>query len=166
MTIQSLAAHHPEVLDERVQAIVLVATAASGLGRGRVDAVGTRIIGGAALERAMRGRVGHALVRGSLGREVRRSHLVVTRDLFVACPAEARAGLLTAMQTMDLREGIAGIDLPTTVVVGSRDRLTPPARAAELADAIPGAELVTLPDAGHQLPLEAPDDLAEVIAGA
>ncbi len=88
------------------------------------------------------------------------SHLIVTRDLFVACPPEARAGFLSAMQAMDLREGIAAIGVPTTVMVGSRDQLTPPALAAELAQTIPGAELVTLPDAGHQLPLEAPDDVA------
>ncbi len=168
MTIQSLAAHHPEVVDERVRAIVLAATAASGLGRGRGrgDLAGQRIIGAAALERAMRGRAGHALVRGTIGRDVRKAHLVVTRDLFVACPPAARSGLLAAMQTMDLRDGIAAIGVPTTVVVGTHDRLTPPARAADLVDAIPEAELVTLPGAGHQLPLEAPDDLADLIAKA
>jgi pimeloyl-ACP methyl ester carboxylesterase len=69
------------------------------------------------------------------------------------------------MQTMDLREGIARIGVPTTIVVGSRDRLTTPKLADELAEAIPGAHLVTLPDRGHQLPLEAPDEVtAEILA--
>jgi pimeloyl-ACP methyl ester carboxylesterase len=113
----------------------------------------------------MRSPVGHALVRGSVGAGVRRNHLVVTRDLFVACPPEARAGFLGAMQAMDLREGIAGIGVPTTVVVGSRDRLTTPALADVLVEAIPEARLVTLPDRGHQLPLEAPDEVAaEILA--
>ncbi len=163
MTIQSLVAHHPEVADDRVRGIVLVATAASGLSRGRTDALGVRIIGSRALERAMRSRAGHVLVRGTLGRSVRRNHLVVTRDLFVACSPEARAGFLGAMQTMDLREGLAHIGIPTTVVVGSRDQLTRPSLAAELVDAIPEARLVTIPDAGHQLPLEAPDEVTREI---
>ncbi len=165
MTIQSLVAHHPEVVDERVRGIALVSTAASGLGRGRMDAVGLRVIASAGLERAMRSRAGHALVRGSVGRSVRRDHLVLTRDLFVACAPEARSGFLGAMQTMDLREGVAATGVPTTVVVGERDQLTRPALAAELVDTIPGAELVTLPDVGHQLPLEAPDEVTEQIVG-
>ncbi len=163
MTIQALVAHHPEVVDERVRSLVLVSTAASGLGGGRADALGLRVIASTGLERAMRTRAGHALVRGSVGRSVRRDHLVLTRDLFVACAPEARAGFLGAMQTMDLREGIAATGVPTTVVVGSRDQLTKPGMAAELVDAIPDAELVTLPDVGHQLPLEAPDEVTEQI---
>jgi pimeloyl-ACP methyl ester carboxylesterase len=163
MTIQALVTHHPDVADQRIRALVLVSTAASGLGRGRGDALGQRIVGSAGLERVMRSPVGHALVRGSVGAGVRRNHLVVTRDLFVACPPEARAGFLGAMQTMDLREGIADVGVPTTVVVGSRDRLTSPKLADELVEAIPEADLVTLPDHGHQLPLEAPDDVAAQI---
>jgi pimeloyl-ACP methyl ester carboxylesterase len=168
MTIQSLASHHLDVVDDRVQAIVLVSTAASGIGRGiaRVDESAARVVGSRWLERAMRSRVGHALVRGSVGAAVRRNHLVLTRDLFVATAPDVRSGWLTAMQTMDLREGIARIGVPTTVVVGTRDTLTPPDRAAELVDTIPGARLVTIDDAGHMLPLEHPDELADAIASA
>ena len=36
-----------------------------------------------------------------VGANVRRGHLVVTRDLFLACPPETRAQLLAAMQAMD-----------------------------------------------------------------
>ena len=166
MTIQSLAVHHLDVVHERARALVLVATAASGISQGRRDASAARIVGGRALERAMRSPVGHALVRGSVGASVRRHHLVMTRDLFVACAPEARAGFLGAMQTMDLREGIARIggDVRTVVVVGTHDRLTPPDRAAELVETIPGARLVTLDGAGHMLPLEEPDRVAEIIA--
>jgi pimeloyl-ACP methyl ester carboxylesterase len=160
MTVQALAVHHPDVLDERVRALVLVSTAASGLGRGNGDALGRRVVASPGLERAMRSRAGHAMVRGTVGAGVRRNHLVVTRDLFLACPPEARAGFLSAMQAMDLRKGIAAIAVPTTVVVGTRDRLTTPKLADELVRTIPDAKLVTLPDRGHQLPLEAPDEVA------
>jgi pimeloyl-ACP methyl ester carboxylesterase len=164
MTIQALAGAHPEVVADRVKAIVLVATAAGGLSQ-RSDALAARLVGSPGLERAMRTAAGHALVRGSVGRNVRRNHLTITRDLFVACPPDARSGFLRAMQAMDLREGIAGIGVPTTVVVGTRDRLTTPALADVLVETIPEARLVTLPDRGHQLPLEAPDEVAaEILA--
>src|SRR4051812_14842503 len=164
MTIQSLALHHPDVLRDRVRAVVLVSTAASGLGGSPADAVAARVVASRALERAMRSRVGHALVRGSVGRTPRHGHLVATRDLFVACPPDARAGFLGAMLAMDVREGHASIGVPTTVVVGSRDRVTPPRHAREMADSIGGARLVTLDDAGHMLPLEEPDAVAELLS--
>jgi pimeloyl-ACP methyl ester carboxylesterase len=118
------------------------------------------------VERAVRSRAGHAFVRGTVGAAARRNHLVLTRDLFVATPPETRSGWLSAMQTMDLRDGIARIGIPTTIVVGTRDTLTPVDRARELADTIPGAHLVTIDKAGHMLPLEEPDRLAEAITSA
>ena len=166
MTIQSLAMHHPDVLRDRCRAVVLVATAASGLGGGPIDAVAARIVASRTLERAMRTRAGHALVRGAVGRQPRHGHLETTRDLFVACPPDARGGFLSAMQAMDVREGHASIGVPTTVVVGTHDRLTPPRLARQLSDGIAGARLVTLDDAGHMLPLEEPDALADLLAFA
>jgi non-heme chloroperoxidase len=166
MTIQALASDHAGVVDERVASIVLVATAASGLSRGRADPAMVRQVSSPAVERLMRSPAGHAFVRMSVGRSVRRNDLLTTRDLFVACAPDVRSGWLTAMQAMDLREGIASVGVPTTVLVGSRDRLTPARRAAELATAIRGSNLVTLPDAGHMLPLETPDEVAQAIAQA
>ena len=45
-------------------------------------------------------------------------------------------------------------DIPTRVLVGTPDVLTPPSHARKLADHIRGAQLVVAPDAGHMLPLE------------
>lgn len=44
--------------------------------------------------------------------------------------------------------------IPTRVLVGTRDVLTPIAHARRLAGAIPGAELLVAPEAGHMLPQE------------
>ena len=74
-----------------------------------------------------------------------------------------RAGFLGAIGTVNLLEGIATIGLPTTVMVGSRDRLTAPARSEQMVQAIPGARLVTLPGRGHMLPLEDADAVAAEI---
>jgi pimeloyl-ACP methyl ester carboxylesterase len=57
-----------------------------------------------------------------------------------------------AQQRLDTLAELA--DVPAAVLVGDRDRLTPPACAQSIADALPTAELTVLPGAGHMLPLE------------
>jgi pimeloyl-ACP methyl ester carboxylesterase len=56
----------------------------------------------------------------------------------------------------DSRPDLAGITVPTTVIVGERDLLTPPELAKEIADGIPGASLVSIPGAGHMALAEQP----------
>jgi pimeloyl-ACP methyl ester carboxylesterase len=49
------------------------------------------------------------------------------------------------------------ISVPTLIMHGDSDRLVPPANARILADRIPGAKLVMLPDAGHVFPTDQPE---------
>ncbi|WP_328466651.1 alpha/beta hydrolase [Actinoplanes sp. NBC_00393] len=56
-------------------------------------------------------------------------------------------------------------DLPSAVLVGDRDRLTPPACAESIADALPSAGLQVFPGAGHMLPLERPEEVSAALAG-
>lgn len=56
----------------------------------------------------------------------------------------------------DSRPGLGAIRCPTLVLVGDHDELTPPERAAEIADAITGARLVTVPESGHSSAIEQP----------
>jgi len=49
------------------------------------------------------------------------------------------------------------IDAPTAVIVGEADAITPLANAKTMADAIPGASLSVIPDAGHISNIEAPE---------
>ncbi|HET7046973.1 MAG TPA: alpha/beta fold hydrolase [Solirubrobacteraceae bacterium] len=53
--------------------------------------------------------------------------------------------------------------LPTLVIHGLEDRLVTPAHGRELADAIPGAQLVEIPDAGHLLATDAEETVANAI---
>ena len=57
----------------------------------------------------------------------------------------------------DSRPDLAAIICPTLVLVGDSDQLTPPDRAREMAEAIPHAQLVVVPDSGHLSTLEQPD---------
>ncbi len=57
----------------------------------------------------------------------------------------------------DSRPDLAAIAVPTLVLVGDSDVLTPPARSEALAAAIPGARLVVVPECGHASTLEQPE---------
>jgi pimeloyl-ACP methyl ester carboxylesterase len=54
-------------------------------------------------------------------------------------------------------------DLPTLVIVGDEDEVTPPAQAKAMAEAIPGASLIVIRSAGHLPPLERPVETTDAI---
>jgi pimeloyl-ACP methyl ester carboxylesterase len=88
----------------------------------------------------------------------------VQREMLRATGAEAAIRQLNAyMNRPDARPGLGAIAVPTLVVVGDADRLTPPDRAAELADGIAGARLVTIPECGHISTLEQPDAVTRTL---
>jgi pimeloyl-ACP methyl ester carboxylesterase len=60
---------------------------------------------------------------------------------------------------IDSRPDLTAITIPTTVLVGAADKVTPPEVAREMAAAIAGAHLVEIPAAGHISPLEQPDSV-------
>ena len=168
MSIMSLATHRPGVLRERAKATVLVATAASNVGDRTFGGLhlARGVIASPVLSKAMTMRNGHIFVRGVFGTDAVRAHMDLTRDLFGNCDGNVRGDWLAALATIDVVDGIATIDMPTTVMVGSRDTLTVPAKADQMASAIPGARLVTLEDRGHMLPLEDPDSVTDEIVRA
>ena len=54
---------------------------------------------------------------------------------------------------------MAGIRLPTLVIVGEDDELTPPRFSEFLVSEIPGARLARISKAGHYVLLEQPDEV-------
>lgn len=64
--------------------------------------------------------------------------------------------IVQEMRRMDLTDHLDEIDVPALIVVGTRDRLTPPRAAREMAMHIPNAELITIPGSGHMPMLEQP----------
>ncbi len=61
------------------------------------------------------------------------------------------------MSRQDLRPLLPGIEIPTLVLVGEQDVLTPPELSREIAEAIEWASLVVVPECGHLSTLERPD---------
>jgi len=167
MSVMSFATRHEDVLAERVRKVVLVATAAAGVGLGRgeaADRIATRLLRSRRLERALSDpRVGHVLVRGSVGPKPVLSHLQAVRDTYVATHPDTRAHFFQAMCGMDLTEGLRDVRLPVVVVAGSHDGLTPVRQARHIVDCVTDARLEVVEGAGHMLPIEVPDRLAEIL---
>jgi pimeloyl-ACP methyl ester carboxylesterase len=79
--------------------------------------------------------------------------------------ATGKAGFLAAMSALsqvDTRKRLGAIAAPSLVLCGARDWANKPAARA-LARAIPGAELRTIPHAGHVWNLERPDLFNQIL---
>lgn len=99
------------------------------------------------------------------GKEMLADEAEVTAEMI----GRSRPGVLaTDLRACAAYEGAARaptITTRTTLVSGDEDRMTPLGGAGELADAIPGAELVVIEGAGHEPMIQAPDDFNRVLAG-
>jgi 3-oxoadipate enol-lactonase len=83
--------------------------------------------------------------------------------------ANAPAGFIGALEAMkhrpDATDELPGITVPTLVVVGEDDALSPPDVAREMKERISDAELAVLPHAGHLSSLEAAEEFNAAVAG-
>jgi pimeloyl-ACP methyl ester carboxylesterase len=80
--------------------------------------------------------------------------------------AGVRGATGIALSTLDLSAAVERIAVPTLVVAGDRDRLTPAAHARRIAAALPlPAGLVVLRRTGHMGPLERPDEVTDALRG-
>jgi len=93
-------------------------------------------------------------------------HLVEqVREMMARAPLPGVVGALGAMRDRaDATPLLPEIAVPTLVVVGQEDEMTPPATARALTEAIPSAAMTVIPGAGHLAPLEAPTAVTRVCA--
>lgn len=87
----------------------------------------------------------------------------VTKDILSTKPSTF-ASDFRACDGFDLRGRLDGIGVPTLVIVGDDDRLTPLRYSEYLATNIPGAVLKIIHDAGHIAMLEKSEEFNSVIA--
>ena len=87
----------------------------------------------------------------------------VVEDSLQGSPA-AKYGWPNEVQLEDIAAAVETIRVPTLVLAGEKDRERPlAAQRAEVVSRIAGAELVVIPEAGHLLPLEAPEEVAAAV---
>ena len=143
---------------QRVRALMLMDTQA---GADSIEAAATREVtaktvieagSAASIVDPMIGRLFSAAFR-----ETRPERVTPLRAVMEQTSARGVAGALRGMAVRPDRRGdLAKIAVPTLVVVGEEDVITPPSVAKSLAQAIPGARLEVIARAGHLAPYENP----------
>jgi pimeloyl-ACP methyl ester carboxylesterase len=177
MSVLGLADAHPELFGDRILGVALVSTSASELARAALGvpalltgavrrvlpgvAVGMRHASGA-LER-LRGRGGDMsweITRriGFGGTELAPSIVTFLEAMVSDTPVEVIGAFLPTLLDNDRLDAAGHLAaIPTVIVVGDQDVVTPIGHSRAIAEALPDAELVVVPGAGHAIMLERPD---------
>ena len=149
---QAFAVRHPE----RLAGLVLACTAA------RFEVADESV---ATLRDVVRGRLPQQFTTETFSPS---TSMEVMREAWmeqVKTDPRVRLGDVLACRAFDGRPLLPRIRVPTLVVAGADDRVTPVAAAEELARGIPGARLEVIPESGHQAPLEQADAFDRLVAG-
>lgn len=84
--------------------------------------------------------------------------------MLVSCGTDVRAAVGLALADMELHQALARLTVPTLVMTGAQDRLTPPSHARRMTGELPQLyRLVELPETGHMGPLERPAEVADAL---
>ncbi len=169
MTMMALAEARPEIF-ERVVGAAFVSTSS-----GQLDTVTLGLPEAGELMRAQIPRI-LAFRSRTLSRRARRrapivERLIMRRLVFgtplrladvalaveglINSPGDTVVGFYEDCMRHDRASALKVLDgIPTQVIVGTRDLLTPPSHARRIADHVEGSVLTLAPGAGHMLPLE------------
>ncbi len=99
-----------------------------------------------------------AIAKFSITKANRERFAAQLADAISRTKSETIHGDFTACNRLELTSAIKGIRIPTLVVCGAEDKMTPPALSEYLRDNIPGARLALIPAAGHFAMLENPNE--------
>ncbi|MGQ0573086.1 MAG: alpha/beta fold hydrolase [Pseudonocardia sp.] len=168
MAVMALAERHPGLV-ERVRGLALVATASGGLA-GHSFGLSPRA---AAVVRTVERRLytsRHWARRSTLGNPrvlapalhwlllgpgADRTARRLTCAAIASCRPVTVSGFRPTLEAHERDAALAAFaDVPTVVLVGSQDKLTPVRSARRIATVLPSAGLTIYPQAGHMLPVE------------
>lgn len=177
MTLGQFAARHADELAARVSALYFVATSACALDlsprrgtlRTAYGLAGLALLSG--LKRPTPrypwpdNDLSAVLIRAAFGPNATADMIDAVRRMSADMSTATMIEAGNAVARHDVRRSLPLIDVPTAVVVGDVDRLTPPGHGREIAALVPGATLTVLPGIGHQIMQESPQALVEGIDG-
>ncbi len=163
---QAYVLHHPDHARARVRGLVLLSTFA----RTPLAALGPR---NGAAERVSgwldlaaltaRPELGTLIARLGFGRDPQASHVELARQMLSECEPDTSRAAILPLLGLDLTAELEELAIPTLVVAGTADLLTPPLEARRIARHIPGARLHLLDRAGHMVMLEQAEQLHHVL---
>lgn len=108
-----------------------------------------------------------AMLPKLLGESTRQNRPVVgealTEMILRQDPRAAAAAQRGMAQRADVQSWLSEITIPTLVMGGREDSISPPDEMRSFAEAIPGSEFVEIEGAGHMIPMENPAATAEAI---
>lgn len=157
---QHLAARHRKrlaglvLVDTKLEEDSVEARAARRDLSARVARVGSRIAAEAMVPRLVARGTDAAIDSAPPGRAAVEDRL--RRTIEGTSVATIRTALEALAERPDMTADAAGFDLPTLLVVGAEDVITPPECLERAARTIPRSELVVVPRCGHMTPLEDP----------
>lgn len=160
MAIQALLIGHPEDND-RLAGVVLASTSSRTFRRA-IPARAADLVIGQRADRRLQRRSANSF-RRVFGPDATDSQAQAVHDLVRATAPDVRSGYLAAMSRMDNRDRLAPVDVPVRIIVGDRDRLTPPAHSRLLSSAFGDAPLTVIEGKGHMLPIEAPEEIVQAV---
>ncbi|MET8452455.1 alpha/beta fold hydrolase [Streptomyces sp. NPDC005209] len=184
MTMMALAAQFPELIRDRVVATALVGTSSGRLGEVNF---GLPLAGVNAVRRVLPGVLKALGTQAALVEKGRRAtadlfagiikrYSFATRDvdpaverfaerMIESTPIDVVAEFYPAFTDHDKTEALAFFrDMPVLVLAGVKDLVTPSEHSEAIADLLPDAELVLVPDAGHLVMLEHPEVVTDRLA--
>lgn len=153
--------------DIRIAGIALISTSAVPLApaarRLGIGFILSSLTGSRFANAAINSRAGALLARPALGRAPSATARMRTLHTLRMTPRQVRGAQLREIGNFNALKGLATVPVPTQIVVGTRDRLTPSSHAKKLHATLHNSTLTRLSKAGHMLPLERPDATAEAI---
>jgi pimeloyl-ACP methyl ester carboxylesterase len=178
MTALTYARQFPQEIGNRIVGIALIATAASGLaeaGFGRllrnpvVSLFQTSVrVAPRAMQRAKRVActVFAPVVRSAEfgDRKVSPRVLALANAMHNKTPIVTMATFLSSFMTFDESATLASLSaIPTLVLCGSADLMTPPSHSIAMASAVDFSDLVVVDGAGHSVILEQPSEVSDAL---
>jgi pimeloyl-ACP methyl ester carboxylesterase len=167
MAVQAFAIRHPDVVEERVCGLALLSTSSHNLVsdarrvRGAIESV-VKI--GPDVGTFMKQRnLGLLLARLGFDDDPNPSHVEATRQMLAACDKQTTREAVSALLQLDFTEELPEVDVPTLVVVGSADALTPPRDARRIAELVSGSRLVEYEGGGHMLMYERTEEVDALV---
>jgi len=99
----------------------------------------------------------------ALSRRATPAQVAFCERMFLRCRPDVRAAFGATLAGVDLVAALAELVVPTVVVTGELDRLTPPVHGRAMVEILPDAELVELARTGHTSPLETHAEVTDLI---